>query len=242
VALSSEEAQIGKRIRLVREELGASQVSAARRMLLSRDQLKRIERGEVAVRFFPVLFFCDFTNTNPLWLAFGEPEKRLGFFGVRGGKVSQDLMENPNARFLEIMQTHREIFRSASFFRRPADYSDVNILLTNHLEFGKVGSMNLQKVSFWPRLREEIRKLVKQRGMKSALARDIGVSRQAINALLGRKYAPSAEYALRLSKWVEVAKAQQKKGAGGASTTQPAQKTRKRKSKYEKPKSDQKRK
>ncbi len=104
--------------------------------------------------------------------------------------------------------------------------------LTKQIEFGKVGSMNLQKVSFWHALRERIRKLVQKRGMKSALARDIGVSRQAINSLLKKKrpYVPSAEYALRLSKWVEVAEAKQSAGVSA-----PAQKIR-RKLNYEKDK------
>jgi DNA-binding XRE family transcriptional regulator len=104
--------------------------------------------------------------------------------------------------------------------------SNVNDLLTNELRFGKVGSMKLRKASLWPALRDRVLRLVRQRGMKSVLARDIGVSRQAINALISRKgtHGPSAEYALRLSKWVEIAEAQQKQSAGVSEA--PARKTR----------------
>ncbi len=120
--------------------------------------------------------------------------------------------------------------------------NNINDLLTIQLQFGKVGSMKLGKASLWPTLRERVLRLVRQRGMKSVLARDIGVSRQAINALLSRKgtHGPSAEYTLRLSKWVEIAEAQQKQSAGSA-VTRPARKTQKSKSKqYEKAKSSQK--
>ena len=111
---------------------------------------------------------------------------------------------------------------------------NINELLTNQLRFGTIGAMRLRKTSLWPALREQILKLVRQRGMKSVLARDIGVSRQEINALLSRKgtRGPSAEYALRLSKWVEIAEAQQKQSAGVSEA--PARKIR-RKSKHEKP-------
>ena len=100
--------------------------------------------------------------------------------------------------------------------------------------------MRLRKASLWPALREQVLKLVRQRGMKSVLARDIGVSRQEINALLSRKgtRGPSAEYALRLSKWVEIAEAQQE--SAGVSEA-PARKTRERQN-YEKPSSNRKKK
>ena len=109
----------------------------------------------------------------------------------------------------------RTIYNSARDFSRMQS-SKRKQYLTHQSAFGKVGSMKLPKVSFWPELRERIRSLVRRRGMKSALARDIGVSRQAINALLSKKrpYGPSAEISLRLLKWVEIAEAQHKKSAG----------------------------
>jgi transcriptional regulator with XRE-family HTH domain len=264
VALTAEEADIGKRIRGIRKGHRISQRLAAAQMGLSRQQLDRIERGEVAVRFLPALRFCEFTDTNPLWLAFGEPEVPFRFFwleydvtcergyrpllnitGIAASQIPSD------AIFLEVMQRHKKDYQAAAVYQATSDeiplsvglrvfWDNVRQQLTHERGFGKVGSMKLQKVSFWSALRERIRKLVRQRGMKSALARDIGVSRQAINSLLSKKrpYVPSAEYALRLSKWVEIAEAQQKQSARGSEA--PARKTR-RKSYYEKP-SDRKRK
>lgn len=97
-----------------------------------------------------------------------------------------------------------------------------------------VASMK-SKGPLWPPLRERIRRLVRGYGAKSMLARQVGLSRQAINALLstcrGKPYLPSAEYTLRLLDWVtaEEAKSKQKKRAGSAET-RPALKTRKSKS------------
>jgi transcriptional regulator with XRE-family HTH domain len=234
-------------------------------MLLSLPQLKRVERGEVSVRFLPALRFCEFTDTNPLWLAFGDPENPFGFYWIQhtpDREVGYRVLANitgvaasevaGDAIFLEVMQRHKRDYQAAgrsmpttetqrwSLLRGIVlDRDYVSYQLTNQRKFGNVGSMKLQRASFWPELRERIRKLVQQRGMKSALARDIGVSRQAINSLLSKKrpYVPSAEYALRLSKWVEIAKAQQKKAPLVGKHEQRKQ-PEKRKSKHEKPHSD----
>ena len=227
----------GKRIRLVRMHYGFSQQHAAERMFLSRDQVNRIERGEVAVHFSPGLLFCQFADLNPLWLAFGEPEKLWGFFYIRSDKLAQDLMARPEPTFLEIMQKYRGVFAIASIpftsdgpeLGSVPTNKDVVQLWTNPSGDEKLGSMKkLRKQSLWPSLRERIQRLVLQRGMKSALARDIGVSRQAINVLLSRKspYGPSAEYALRLSKWVEIAEAQQKQRADRVSERRPERDSR----------------
>src|SRR6266542_251946 len=270
---------------------------AARQMWLSRDKLNRIERGEMAVPFFAGLLFCKLTDLNPLFLAFGNSEKRFGFFAFRGADLHRDLNEHPGATFLEILNKHRRdfhifalghardrelnespeslrLFRALYVLEPPADektkcamYSVLQDVLDpsvdrqdqeeliRHLQGEGVqhpikGTRNpslirhiskqlltIQPVSEtvesmrrkeWPQLRERIQKLVRRRGMKSALAREIGVSRQAINALLSRKgtRGPSAEYALRLSKWVEIAEAQQKQSAGVSEA--PARKTPKK--------------
>ena len=62
-------------------------------------------------------------------------------------------------------------------------------------------AVNLSNASLWPKLRGRLREAVKERGMKAALARDIGITRQAVNAMLNKSYTPSAEFALRLDDW-----------------------------------------
>src|SRR5882724_5646748 len=80
-------------------------------MGVSPDQLKRIERGEVAVRFFHAILFCQFADINPLWLAFGEPEKRFGFIGASFAIAVEKTFE---PGFLEVMKRNRERYRAAS--------------------------------------------------------------------------------------------------------------------------------
>jgi transcriptional regulator with XRE-family HTH domain len=115
---------------------------------------------------------------------------------------------------------------------------------------------------------EQLQQLTQQRGAKSKLARLLKVSRQRLNEWLSGRSKPSARYLLLLLNWIRAqrmrpaekrekikreaseksiefstpVKPKQKKRAGSA-LTQPALKTRKSKStKYEKAKSDRKKK
>ena len=250
---------------LVRKEHGASQALTARRMRLSRDQLKRIERGEVAVRLVPALRFCEFTNRNPLWLALGEGENRFGFFwpketaertwvllSIGDDWASDKAVVEGNAQdltLLNVIHAHRERFSRATRFFATSDTDprlstggfrprrigavfgrNVKYALTSQPAFIVAGSMKPKEFSLWPSLREKILNVVQQRGMKSALARDMGVSRQAVNALLNKKRSdvPSAQYAW-LSHWVEMAEAHQKPSSDNISRTRRKRQSRARK-------------
>src|SRR5437899_4658877 len=109
--LSPEEIEIGKLISLVRTEYGVSRRLAAEQIGSSPDQLKRIERGEVAMRFLPAILFCQLADISPLWLAFGEPEERSGFFGVQFAIAVEKTFE---PGFLEVMKRNKERYRAAS--------------------------------------------------------------------------------------------------------------------------------
>src|SRR5205823_955460 len=63
----------------VRVEYGFSRPEIGGQIGLNADQIKRIENGKVSLRFGPGWRFCEFTKTNPLWLAFGEIHPRIGF-------------------------------------------------------------------------------------------------------------------------------------------------------------------
>jgi len=96
------------------------------------------------------------------------------------------------------------------------------------------------KSSRWQQLQHRLQNATRERGAKSSLARELGIDRQTVSEWLRHAVrGPSAETTLRLLEWVKAAEAKQKKRAGSAET-QPALKTRKRK--YEKPKSDRKKK
>src|SRR5438552_1234598 len=87
-------------------------------MGISRDQLNRIERAEVATRFHPGISFCEFAEINPLWLAFGDPEKRYGCPNEEYIEAALILDAAPRdaaePTFFEFMKRNRERFRGVS--------------------------------------------------------------------------------------------------------------------------------
>jgi transcriptional regulator with XRE-family HTH domain len=85
--------------------------------------------------------------------------------------------------------------------------------------------------SFWNELRVRLAAATEKYGARAALAREFGVTPQAVAEWLSGASAPTAETTLRLLEWVtaEEAQSKQKKRAGSGST-RPALKTRKRKS------------
>jgi transcriptional regulator with XRE-family HTH domain len=98
--------------------------------------------------------------------------------------------------------------------------------------------MATSRKSHWKQLRKEVAAATAKRGSRAALARDLGVSPQALNEWLQGRSAPPAEQTLRLLQFVRAAEAQQKQSAGALT---PARKRSKpRKSQYEKPSSDRK--
>ena len=78
-----------------------------------------------------------------------------------------------------------------------------------------------------------LNKATSQRGMKSKLAKVMGVPLANVSQWLSGDREPGGETTLRLLHWVEQAEAQPKESPGSAST-QPGQKTQVRKSVYEK--------
>ena len=77
------------------------------------------------------------------------------------------------------------------------------------------GYVNLEE------LIESLRRVLSPRGSRSALAREFGISRQAVDNWLSGKSSPKAEVALRLLDWVRSAEAKQKRSASGATLTEP---------------------
>ena len=99
---------------------------------------------------------------------------------------------------------------ASSFMRRTPRHPQT--YLTSQAHHAVVGTMILHKAAFWPRLRNRIARVVKERGMKAKLARDVGITRQAVDAWFstsrGKPAAPSAEITLRLLEWIPAAEAQ----------------------------------
>jgi transcriptional regulator with XRE-family HTH domain len=246
VKLSAEEVAIAKRIHLIRKENHVSQSLASTQMGLSRDQLKRIERGEVAIRFFPAWNFCQFTNLNPLWLAFGDPEKRFGFVACANSTVQDE------ALFLEVMQTYGERYRTyrflthSSWFESGSVFSEKTdsvlgadfITLDRNFELAQktrqglsikyplISAKNATGSLTWDELRKIMCSKTASPVAKAGLAGRLGVSLAAVSQWRSGATAPTADKTLQILAWVRESetKQQKKRPAGRA---QPTPRTRK---------------
>ncbi len=256
--LDANEAAIGARIREVRTFSRTSQRLVSEQMGLSRDQLNRIERGEVAVRFFPAWNFCRFTGINALWLAFGETEGKFGFTEVANSEVPDD------ALFLDVMRArgdayreyrahqHYTMFEVGSVFSYQALVNRPKLNLADSIsKLYLLRSMPLADTGTWEELRTLLKRSTQTPGSKASLAREFGVTTQAVSQWLSGASAPTADTALRLRKRLQTGHfpsvepglssgIEQKKKGTGSATTRPVPKTRKSKStSHEKAKSDQ---
>jgi transcriptional regulator with XRE-family HTH domain len=105
--LPQHELAICKRLREVRKMELATQERFARALKISRDQLASIEVGRVPVSFRIGWRLCELMHLNPLWLASGESDWQTTFAPFDFGAIQ------PNARFSEVMSSHREQYRVA---------------------------------------------------------------------------------------------------------------------------------
>jgi hypothetical protein len=94
--------------------------------------------------------------------------------------------------------------------------------------------MTIAQRSRWDKLRKGLQSATKLPGARSALAREFQVSTATVSQWLSddarQRIYPTAENTLRLLEWVTARKAQSKNKRAGSGSTQPALKTRKRKS------------
>ena len=104
-------------------------------------------------------------------------------------------------------------------------------LLTDVAETGNVPPVK----STMANLLDRLNKATSQRGMKSKLAKVMGVSLSNVSQWLSGEREPGGETTLRLLQWVE--QQENKQECPGGAETPPERKTQPRKSSYEKPKS-----
>jgi transcriptional regulator with XRE-family HTH domain len=238
------------------------QRATALQMGLSRDQLNRIETGAVAPRFFAAWNFCQFTDTNPLWLAFGDPEARFGFVACANSNVSD------GARFLDVLQTYGERYRTfrfivhSSWAESGAVFSDSkSILAADFIELKRrtpedpkkdidkpsikrylIAEMAPESLT-WDKLRSILCARTNSPEAKLALAKHLGVSSSAVSQWRTDASAPTADNALKILSWLRTFEIKpNQKNAPEVRLTRPARKTKTRKSKHEKPSSDRKKK
>jgi transcriptional regulator with XRE-family HTH domain len=165
-------------------------------------------------------------------------ESRPQYFAneqIPSGGLPAAPLDEALSDYEERFERHME--RAAKEFRRN---TSVQKDLTRSARGARFGAMRKSASSLWSQLRGRLASATSGPGEKARLAREIGVSRQAVSEwITRRKNAPSSETTLRLLAWVTEAEAQQKNRTRRAETPR-AQKTPKSKStSHEKAKSNQ---
>jgi transcriptional regulator with XRE-family HTH domain len=258
--------EIGVRVRQVRKEARISERLAAEQMGISRSQLVRIESGRLAARFLPTWSFCRLTNTNPLWLAFGDDSLgRYGFIECANSDVPEaalffDAMRLSAIEFLEFREAQIRLYiRVGAVFAKLAPLSPKEMRLTRpphpteatlaqimlafeQREFNS-RSMSVAEIANWEDLRLLLKEQLSVRGAKTSIAQLFGISTQAVSHWLSGASAPSGDVALQLRKMLidgSLTNTMQPKKSAGSAETRPAPKTRKGKIANEKTRSNRK--
>lgn len=204
---SSAEIAAARRLRQVRSEYGLTRSDVADHVDLTPDQLNRIERGTVALRFGPAWKFCEFTQTNPLWLAFGEPFPRIGFApipAISGEEFSESFISHM-ARFAEtyrVIRTRR--LKVSSGAQRAFAESRVKLLVEGGVK--RYLASGYPPMT-WKKLRDRLRVATATPGGRADLARSFKVSTAAVSQWLSGASAPKADTTLRLLQWVTILEA-----------------------------------
>lgn len=214
-------------------------------MGISRDQLASIETERSRLRFDPAWKACRALNLNPIWLAFGEsaqaPFVFYGFEPEERAAITEQTSFIDGFRM--IAKTYAVFWQAGAENERAGRAVAINSAPIWQAALDTSPTIDIPwTMSRWNVLRKRMQKVAAIYGAKSKIALACGVTRQAVDQWLGGESAPKAETTLRLLEWVAAEEANQKKSAGSVSETRPARKTRARKSKYEKPNSDQKKK
>lgn len=191
-----------------------------------------------------------------MWLAFGERYRRSEFVAVPELFMESGVFgwhghlgwQEDEAPFLEVLIRNGAASAYESHLKKGRPEEEIIgqtegavIKKLYEAEVKRYLTSKMVPPASWKELRLRLEAALGASGAQAALARSFGVSTAAVSQWLSGATTPKADTALRLLQWVTVAEAKQKKSAGGAET-RPALKTRKRKSKHEKPRSDRRKK
>jgi transcriptional regulator with XRE-family HTH domain len=237
-SISPQDREIAIRLRQIRRARRITQSRLAGKMALSREQVASVESLRVPLRFWPALKACNFLRVNVRWLAEGEGREWQSFiFEVNPG-TSEKISERTSlsAGFAMIREKYvalEQIFPAPSAEEYKA-WLDKNLGVEQTLD------NPMQRQSLWNQLKARLAEAAKGRGVKAALARELGVTNQAVSEWLSGASAPKASTTLWLLNWVIAAEEANQKKRASQVAAQPALNTRAKKSKHEN--SDQKKK
>lgn len=216
---------MAQRLRVARTDAGFSQGHLAMKMGISRDQLASVETGRARLRFWPAWRACFELNINPSWLAAGKVDKSpFVFFGFEPKEKDAITERTPFSEGFSMIGNYYE----AEWAEAAAHVRAGRGLAINSAE-GEQATLDTiterdspSLMSRWDRLRERVKIVARPYGAKSRIARDLGVTRQAVDQWIKRSTAPTADTTLRLLEWVAAEEAQQK--SAGSVEARPARK------------------
>ena len=192
-------------MREVRKEYGITGTAMAKHLAISLDQLNRVERGITSLRLDPTWEFCRLTNTNPYWLAFGEPYERGAFipFGSSPAGVGSSELFLPRMREAREHGPLRITQPQEARLSLSAEQRKIRMLAQSgfkrYLSRMPVTTVLLPS---WEELRTWLIEATSLPGAKAALARRFNVKPAAVSQWLSGATAPTAATTLRLLKWV----------------------------------------
>ena len=228
-------------MRRIRKEYGISRSLLATQIGMSADQIKRVERGAVALRLGAGWDFCVLTNTDPRWLAFGDEFKRPALWRTQQ-RISDAESTLPFLRCIkETIAGRRELHLSGISPKADARRLKIKTVAS---EYSKryLKAMPITEVipPTWEDLRSWLKEAMAERGVKASLAREFNVKPASVSQWLSGATAPTAQTTLRLLNWVVGRTELNKKSAPTVRKHDRRKTTRTRKSKHEKPSSDRK--
>lgn len=177
-----------------RFSLRESQARFAGKLGLTREQLANIETGRTSISARLGWEFCRKFNVHPNWVVNGgrpgeEPDKFNIIPSNQARVLERILDEHQNMKFQQFWKMLRGVGQG--------EQSKFNLDINTPLDI--VGDVK-DKVPTWAELKREIIRLTSRRGQKSALAREMKISRQVLGNWLSDEAqgAPNAEQTLWL--------------------------------------------
>ena len=171
-----------------------SQMDFAIRFGMSRAQLAKIETGKIAATAAFVLAVCNSFDVHPEWIALhGGPDTAPGKFSEMSEKSSVIIQricaENRDLKFRHLWKLMLVVTST----------NNRQFTIDNKNHYDIIVPVK-RKVPTWHELKREIIRLTSKRGEKSALARELKISRQVLGNWLSEDNlaVPNAEQTLEL--------------------------------------------
>lgn len=240
---SESENYVCARIRIARRRARYSQRALADEVGLSRNQLNRIERGDVAPRFRSTWDLCAFLDLNPFWLLYGDDVQRQGFVDMSGLDELDDSWPFLET-FWSLAEPYKEIREQRLAVAASPSILSNSRSVEKNLGRSEIASSLIPEMPAEPRNWDELRAILvactETREAKRALQKHCGVSLAAVSQWRSNTAKPNADKTVKILAWLRDQRltTTKKNAPVKSGNSRPARKNRKDKSTNEKSKSD----